>query len=112
MSGMKNQGFRMVAGFVLAAIVAVGCSAQGAGDKAGGSGEPVVLHMATVNGDLAFTPQIQYFVDRVDELSEGNVRIEIAYEVGSYAPVAEQEVVSGVAEGEFDLGFTGTQVFE
>ena len=112
MLSMKNQAYRIVAGSVLAAIVAVGCSAQGAGDKAGGSGEPVVLQMATVNGDLGFTPQIQYLVDRVDELSEGNVRIEIAYEVGSFAPVAEQKVVSGVADGKFDLGFAGTQVFE
>ncbi len=112
MLSMKNQGYRIVAAFVLAAIVAVGCSAEGAGDKAGGSGEPVVLQMATVNGDLGFTPQIQYFVDRVEELSEGNVRIEIVYEVGSFAPVAEQKVVSGVADGKFDLGFAGTQVFE
>ena len=112
MLSMKNQGYRVVAGLVLAALVAVGCSAQGAGDKAGGSGEPVVLKMATVNGDLGFTPQIQYLVDRVDELSEGNVRIEIAYAVGSFAPVAEQKVVSGVADGKFDLGFAGTQVFE
>jgi TRAP-type transport system periplasmic protein len=112
MWSMKNQGYRMVAGFVLAGIVAAGCSAEGAGDKAGGSGEPVALRMATVNGDLGFTPQIEYLVDRVEELSEGNVRIEIVYEVGSFAPVAEQKVVSGVAEGKFDLGFAGTQVFE
>lgn len=88
---------------VVVAIVATSCSTASGGDKAGGSGEPVVLRMATVNGDLGFTPQIRYLVDRMDELSEGNVQIEIVYEVGSFAPVAEQQVVRGVAGGKFDL---------
>ena len=98
---------------MVVAMVAAGCSAEpGTVDKAGGTGEPVVLRMATVNGDLRFTPQIEYFVDRVKKISEGNVRIEIAYEVGNFGPDAETKVVTGVATGEFDLGFVGTHVFE
>src|SRR5262245_62446121 len=51
---------------VALAIVAVACSSDGGtGDKAGGPGEPVVLQMGTGNGDLDFTPQIGYLVDRV-----------------------------------------------
>jgi TRAP-type C4-dicarboxylate transport system substrate-binding protein len=113
MHSMKRESCLAMLGFVVVvAIVATSCSTASGGDKAGGSGEPVVLRMATVNGDLAFTPQIQYLADRVDELSEGNVQIEIVYEVGSFAPVAEQQVVRGVAGGKFDLGFVGTHVFE
>lgn len=106
-----RYGFPVVA--VAFALAAGACTSDGAtGDKAGGPGEPMVLEMATVNGDLVFTPQVQYLVDRVAELSDGNIRIQIVYEVGVFAPDAEQQVVRGVAAGEFDLGFVGTQGFE
>ena len=95
------------------ALGTVGCSAEDAGrDKAGGPGEPVVLTMATVNGDMKFIPQAGYFVDRVKELSEGNVQIEVVYEVGGYQKDAEQQVVRGVADDTYDLGVVGTQVFD
>jgi TRAP-type C4-dicarboxylate transport system substrate-binding protein len=90
-----------------------GCSADGASrDKAGGAGEPVVLTMGTVNGDLKFIPQAGYLVDRVKELSEGNLQIEVAYEVGGSQKDAEQQVVRGVADDTYDLGVVGTQVFD
>jgi len=101
---------------IVAVALAIGTAActtdGGTGDKAGGPGEPVTLRMATVNGDLDFTPQIQYLLDRVAQVSEGNVQIEVVYEVGDFAPDSEQQVVSGVADGEFDLGYVGTQGFE
>ena len=98
---------------VVAAMVTASCSGESSAvDKAGGGGDPVVLRMATVNGNLDFTPQIQLLVDRVDELSEGNVLIDLNYEVGSFAASAETAVVEGVADGKFDLGFVGTHVFE
>ena len=113
MYSMKREGRLALLGFVVVvAMVTTSCSTGSGGDKAGGSGEPVVLRMATVNGDLDFTPQIKYFVNRVGELSEGKLRIKIAYEVGSFAADAEPEVVRGVAGGKFDLGFVGTHVFE
>ena len=106
-----RAGFGIVA--VAVAIVTGACTGEApAGNKAGGPGEPVVLQMATVNGDLGFTPQVQYLVDRVAQVSDGNVQIEVMYEVGDFAPDAEQQVVGGVAGGEFDLGFVGTQGFE
>jgi TRAP-type C4-dicarboxylate transport system substrate-binding protein len=112
MYGMKFQNRLAMLGLVVVSVVASSCAGSGASDKAGGSGEPVVLRMATVNGDLDFTPQIKYFVNGVEELSEGNLRIDMAYEVGSFAADAEPEVVRGVAGGKFDLGFVGTHVFE
>jgi TRAP-type C4-dicarboxylate transport system substrate-binding protein len=111
---MKRQAHLVMLSFAVAvAMLATSCgTGSGDADKAGGPGKPVVLRMATVNGDLEFTPQIQYLVDRVEELSEGNLKIEIRYEVGSFADYAEQQVVRGVAGGRFDLGFVGTQVFD
>ena len=112
MYGMKLQNRLAMLGLVVVSVVASSCAGSGASDKAGGSGEPVVLRMATVNGDLDFTPQIRYLVDRVEDLSGGNLRIEMAYEVGAFAADAVQPVVHGVAGGKFDLGFVGTHVFE
>ena len=88
------QRMRGRAGLTIVAVVAMvigactneGTSEGGTGDKAGGPGEPVVLMMATVNGDLDFTPQIQYFVDRVAQLSDGNVRIEVVDESATSHP--------------------------
>ena len=109
-----RRSIRLTIVAVALAIGAAACTSEAStgGDKAGGPGEPVTLTMATVNGDLAFTPQIQYLIDRVARISDGNVRIEVAFEVGDFAPDAEQQVVRGVAAGEFDLGYVGTQGFE
>ena len=112
MQRMRGRaGLAIVA--VAVAMVAGACTSEGgSGDKAGGTGEPVVLKMATVNGDLDFTPQVQYLIERVAQLSDGNVQIDLVFEVGDFAPDAEQQVVRGVADGEFDLGYVGTQGFE
>src|SRR5688572_12411322 len=89
----------------VAAVLTTSCGNEGGTtDKAGGTGDPVVLRMATINGDLEFTPQVQYLVDRVEEVSEGNLRIEVEYEVGDFQHDAEQQVVRGVAAGDYDLG--------
>src|SRR5215210_965460 len=107
---------RRLAALCAVAAMALGtasCSAEGANrNKAGGPGEPVVLRMATVNGDLKYVPSAGYFVDRVKELSDGNLRIEVEYEVGSSDQNAEQQVVRGVADDTYDLGVVGTQVFD
>src|SRR5262249_1463602 len=94
----------------LACLVAA-CAAPG-GPEGGGGGWAVVLRIATVNGDLSYTPQISYLADRVSELSGGNVRIDHVLRVGNFTPGAEQQVVRGVAAGTFALGFVGTRVFD
>ena len=81
-------------------------------DKAGGSDEPVVLRLANTNGQLDFTPAVVDFVDRVEELSGGDLRIEAVDEWGDFASDAEQQVVKDVAAGEVDLGWVGTRVFD
>lgn len=82
------------------------------GTKAGGASEPVLLHIATVNSDPQLTPQISYLEKRVNQLSGGNVRIDMTPSVGYDAPDAEQQVVHGVAAGAFDLGIVGTRIFD
>jgi hypothetical protein len=62
---------------VIAAVVAGGCGGGGGtGDKAGGSGEPVVLRMANAYGDLQTAPVVEQFVSQVKARSGGNLRIQ------------------------------------
>ena len=113
MHWMSRIGLRAVALTAIVALAAVGCGDGGANvDKAGGSGEPVVLRMANTSGGLDLQPAVEYFVDRVEELSGGDVRIEAVDQWGDFASDAEQQVVRGVSSGEVELGCVGTRVFD
>ena len=96
-----------------AAIVAGACTSGSAGeDKAGGSGEPVVLRMANPYGGLETLPAVAHFVDRVEELSGRDLRVTVVDSYGGFASDAEQRVVRDVANGEVDLGWVGTRVLD
>jgi TRAP-type transport system periplasmic protein len=98
---------------VITAVVAGGCSGDGTGgDKAGGSGEPVVLRLASTASNLESYPAVADFVKRVRERSGGNVRIEVVNEWAKFAADAEQQLVRAVATGQVDLGHAGTRVFD
>jgi TRAP-type transport system periplasmic protein len=99
---------------VTAAVAATACSVAGdaSDDKAGGTGPPVQLRLANTGGDISQTPAVKYFVDRVDELSGGEVRIKVVDQWAQFAPDAEQQVVHDVAAGEMDLGWAGSRVFD
>ena len=104
---------RLTIAVVTAAIVASACSNDGANvDKAGGSGEPVVLQMANTSGGLSLQPAVAYFAHRVEEISGGDVRIESVDQWGHFASDAEQQVVEAVSNGDVDLGWVGTRVFD
>ena len=110
---MTDRPHVQLAAFVVAAILSAGCvSTLPSRDKAGGSGEPVVLRMAIASGDLRLHPAVDFFVQRVDEVSGGALRIEVATQWGDFAPDAEQQVVRAVAAGQVDLGSAGTRVFD
>ena len=97
---------------VLAAVLSLaGCGAQ-TGNKAGGPAAPVVLRMATLNGEAGGNPGVDDLLKRVAALSNGNVKIEMVFRVGEFEPDAEQQIVRGVADGSFDLGVVGTRVFD
>jgi TRAP-type C4-dicarboxylate transport system substrate-binding protein len=114
MDGMKIRS-RLAALVLIAAatFAAAACSGGGGGeDKAGGTGPTVVLRMANTGGSIDQTPAVEYFVKQVEELSGGNVRIEVIDQWAEFASDAEQKVVRGVAAGEVDLGWVGTRVFD
>lgn len=114
MDGMKSR--RRLAELALAAIAAVavtGCSGGGVHeDKAGGSGTPVALRMASAYGGLNQAPAVEYFVNRVKELSGARLRIEVVNGWGNFTSDAEQRVVRDVSASNVDLGWVGTRVFD
>ena len=70
-----------------AALMVAACSgdqsaSSGGEDKAGGSAEPVVLTIANTASSFQYNPAVQYFVDRVEELSGGSVRLDASARVG------------------------------
>ncbi len=99
-------------------LLLVGCGIKtrsGADDKAGGSADPLVLTLASTTHSIpqqVFHPALQYFVDRVKELSHGAVRIDITQGWGAFSPDAEQQVVRDVTAGKIELGWVGTHVFD
>jgi TRAP-type C4-dicarboxylate transport system substrate-binding protein len=99
---------------VTAVIAPSACSVadDGGGDKAGGTGPPIQLRLANTGADIAQTPAAKYFVERVDELSGGQLRIKVVDQWAEFAPDAEQQVVHDVAAGEVDLGWAGSRVFD
>lgn len=114
MDRMWSRASLRVAVVAALACAAVGCGDDGTGgvDKAGGTGEPVTLRMATAYHDLGDLPALAYFVNHVAEVSDGEIRIEIVGEWGDAAPNAEETVVRGVADGDADLGWAGSRVFD
>jgi TRAP-type transport system periplasmic protein len=110
----KSRARIAAIGLIPATVILASACGSGVGDanKAGGVNQPVVLRMADVNADLAGTPEMQYFTQRVSDLSRGEISIKTAYKVGGLAMNAEQQVVKDVADGSFDVGFTGTSVFD
>ena len=113
MTGLMNRRAALI--LAATATVAVsGCSFGGdsGAAKAGGSGAPVVLRLASTGGNIDQTPAVAYFVERVEELSGGNVRIDVVDEWGDFASDAEQQVVHDVAAHEVDLGWVGSRVFD
>src|SRR5512132_609139 len=99
---------RAACAFVSITIAA--CTAVDADKAGGGPGGPVVLRLATVDGPP--TTVIADFIDQVDELSDGSVRIAVVPSVGHFDADAEREVVEEVAQGRADLGYAGSYVFD
>ena len=117
MNGMTPGGRLATLGAAAVAIVSVaGCSTGSSGpgqDKAGGSGEPVVLQMANAYGDPGeLAPPVQYFIKRVEQLSGGQIRIKRLDQYGNFANGTERKVVHDTASGKVDLGWVGTRVFD
>jgi TRAP-type C4-dicarboxylate transport system substrate-binding protein len=94
---------------VMAALVLVVASCTGSEEgtpaKAGGAGEPRVLTMGTDDfPDRAAAEQVEEFARRVEELSDGELRIEPVWRAGDGDEEWDQVVARKVVGGQLDLG--------
>jgi TRAP-type C4-dicarboxylate transport system substrate-binding protein len=108
---------RLAAFSALTLPIALGAHAVATTDT---TPEPVTLRMASPydDPDRRYTPAVFHFVDKVAELSGGDLAIEMVYrhedapEVFSVQPDGEQQVVELVRGGDYDLAWAGTRVFD
>ena len=98
---------------VLAVATSMAVGACSSGDKAGGSGEAVVLTMANTSSHMDHQPAVEHFAERVAKLSGGELRVEPKNEWGNFEADAEKQVVRAAAAGEVELrGWVGARVFD
>ena len=83
---MKSRAAIAAIGLIPATVILASACSSGAGlgNKAGPADQSVVLRMADLNAgtDLHGTPEIQYFVQRVSDLSRGQMSVKVVYSVG------------------------------
>jgi TRAP-type C4-dicarboxylate transport system substrate-binding protein len=92
------------------ALVAA-CSATPGADKSGS--ETVVLKLATIdlvnNNGQSYGPEA--FVENLEEVSGGRIKVEVTTKYGQSAPEAESDLVGAIVSGEVDGGWPSTRAF-
>ena len=101
---------RWAAAAATIALVAA-CSAAPGTDKSGS--DTVVLRLATIdrvnNNGQSYGPEA--FVENLEEVSGGRLKVEMTTEYGGGAPEAESNLVKAIASGEVDGGWPSTRAF-
>ena len=111
-----ERGLERRRGWVIALVVAVASTAtaactSSAGDKAGS--ETVVIRLATIdevnNNGESFGPEA--FVQRLAEVSDGRLKVEVLRNYGDGQADAESRIVQDIAAGEVDGGWPSVRAF-
>ena len=112
---MNVRSARSWAAVAAAAIALAACGAaspRGVSDKAGG--DTVVLHLATIDGEVNFGGQAygpEAFVDALTAVSGGRLQVEVAKSYGDREADAESRLVKAIASGALDGGWPATRAF-
>jgi len=101
---------RLAAAAATIALVAA-CSVAPGTDKSGS--DTVVLRLATIdsvnNNGQSYGPEA--FVENLEEVSGGRLKVEMTTEYGGGAPESESNLVKAIASGEVDGGWPSTRAF-
>jgi C4-dicarboxylate-binding protein DctP len=106
---------RMIALGVVAVTVLAGCTSTDGGTKAGGGDAPVTLRMGTDDmPGLPAADQIEEFARQVDELSQGRLVIESAWNAAgeSGGDDWDQKVARMVVAGEIEMGMIPARAWD
>lgn len=98
------------------ALAATGCGAA-SGDKAGGGGGITVLRLATPDPPgRPSSEHAEHFAQRVRELSDGRLRVEIVWEAAGAADTGvrswDQKVAQRVVDGREELGLVPARAWD
>ena len=111
--GTMDRRRHFIGVVVGAAMALAACESGGASvDKAGA--ETIVLQFATIDGEVnqggvAYGPQA--FVDSLEEVSGGQLKVEVTTAYGDGAADAESRIIEAIAAGELDGGWPSTRAF-
>ena len=90
---------------------AAGCATSGS--KAGPDRPATVLRLATPEQRGApYTDDVEVFANRVAELSDGTLRVQVDYEVIPWTQRSEQTITQMVQNGEIELALVPTRVLD
>lgn len=111
----SRSGWAVATIGVALALTMAGCSAASGtpGDKAGGSTSTVTLVMGVTDPKgRTTTPTVEFFASQVAELSQGSIRLDVAWNAAEETTDGEQAIARKVRSGEFDLGFIGSRAWD
>ena len=102
---------RWTAAVAATVVLVAACSAAPGTDKSGS--DTVVLRLATIdrvnNNGQSYGPEA--FVENLEKVSDGRIKVEMTTEYGDAAPEAESNLVKAIASGEVDGGWPSTRAF-
>ena len=101
-----------IAALAVGAFTLAGCGGGTHGDKAGGSGSPIVLRLGTVDtSDRPAGVDLEHFAASVKRLSGGGIAVEIVWGAAQ-TNRGEQDVAELVRSGKLDAGLVATRAFD
>src|SRR6187549_383950 len=107
-----NRTFRSSGALVAIAAIAL-TSATAFAAKTGGPGEPVVLRLGTLDPEhRPDAPVVKRFAQRVADLTDGGIQVEIVWQAAGAPTDFEQRLVGMVQAGELELGWVGSRAFD
>jgi TRAP-type C4-dicarboxylate transport system substrate-binding protein len=108
MLDVRNAGCAVVALIAAAALATTGCQAR---DRAGGQADVTVkeLTFATTSDP---GPQITAWVNEVDQLSKGTLKVRFVRDARLGQPKYEAGTVADVSAGKVDMAWVGARVFD
>jgi TRAP-type C4-dicarboxylate transport system substrate-binding protein len=84
-----------------------GCTVGG---PAGSPPDPATVTLFHIDGGPELDPSVGWFVDRVAELSDGALIVEVTHGCCGEDVDVEEDLIAAVADGDADLGWVGTRV--
>jgi TRAP-type transport system periplasmic protein len=110
---MQQRTFHNPTAATLLGLVAAGAILSGCtGPSTNAVEKPTTLTLLHVDGEAGLDPAVGWFTQRVAELSDGDITVDVDYLCCGKGHDVEEQLVNRVADGRGQLGWVGTRVFD